>query len=326
MVRNVNTHVIVGSALALTLVAAPAFAAPYPVPNAKTEIQAAVDATNAAPSYQYRDNSLGWTSAYNSAGQYQSVDVAEQRVFNGVGNFHEIQWPSTRTRDKVQGPDYLDNPALRWELTVGVNNYEFPQWSDILTERLGRIDTVANLNFITVADKTTSGTDTVYRVGDGAIFEYVYTLNAGGRITRLELTRGAGVPETGKYETWEYVPVTVVQPEAASVAPIETVRRAIQAATLGSTIRALAKDSASTGNRLRQNLRKLRVWTKEAVGLENASGDGSEDEPIPRYVRIKVADVPGGVRIFRKNPYTGTRHEWRIGKRGGTWKAFRTLP
>ena len=317
---------LVGTAAVLALTCTPAMAAPYPVPNAKTEIQAAVDATNAAPSYQYRRNDLGWTSAYNAAGQYQSVDVDEQRVFDGVGNFHEIPWPSTRVRDKVQSPDYLDNSALRWELTVGVNNYEFPQWPDVLTERLGRIDSVANLDFITVADKATSGTDTIYRVGDGDFFEYVYTVNAAGRIVRLELTRGNRIPETGKYETWEYVPVTVVQPEAATVLPIATVRRAIQAATLGATIKALAKDSAATGNRQRQSLRKLRVWTKEAVGLENAAGDGSEDEPIPRYVRIKVANVPGGVRIFRKNPYTGTRHEWRIGKRGATWKAFRTQP
>ncbi len=62
---------LVGTAAVLALTCTPAMAAPYPVPNAKTEIQAAVDATNAAPSYQYRRNDLGWTSAYNSAGQYQ---------------------------------------------------------------------------------------------------------------------------------------------------------------------------------------------------------------------------------------------------------------
>ncbi len=317
---------IIGTTVVLALLGTPAVAAPYPVPDAKSELLASVTATNAAPSYQYRDNNLGWTSAYNAVGQYQEIDVDEQRVFDGIGNFHEIGWPSDRVRRKVQSPDYLDNPSLQWELTVGANPYEFPQWPDILTDRLGRLDGVANLDFITVADKSTSGTDTVYRVGDGDAFEYVYTVDATGRITRLELTRGNRIPETGKYQTWQYVPVVVTQPPADTVLPIATVRRAIQAATLNATIKALAKDSAATGNRLRQRLRKLRIWTKEAVGLENASGDGSEDEPIPRHVRIRVKNVPGGVRIFRKNPYTGTRHEWRIGKRGSTWKAYKTQP
>ena len=327
--RRVKTTAIAACTVTFTLVATPALAAPYPVPNAKTELLAAIDATNAAASYQYLDNSLGWTAAFTLAGQYQQVTVGEQRVVHGVGNYHRIDWPSAAVEEKVTGPDYLDNLALQWELTDAASPYAldyFRQWIDIRTERLGRIDSLANANFITVADKSTSGTDTVYRVGDGDYFEYVYTVDAGGRITRLELTRGNRIPETGKYETWAYVPVTVTEPAADTALPIATVRRAIQAATLNATIRSLARDSAKTGNRLRQNLRKLRVWTKEAVGLENAAGDGSQDEPIPRYVRIRVANVSGGVRIYRRNPITGTRHEWRITKRGANWKAHKTQP
>jgi hypothetical protein len=40
----------------------------------------------------------------------------------------------------------------------------------------------------------------------------------------------------------------------------------------------------------------------------------------------RVANVSGGVRVYRKNPITGTRHEWRITKRGSKWKAYKTLP
>ena len=88
-------------------------------------------------------------------------------------------------------------------------------------------------------------TPTAVVVGDGfAIahyyFEYVYTVDASGRITRLELARGNRIPQTGTYQTWEYVPVVVVQPSADTVLPIATVRRAIQAATLNATIRSLA--------------------------------------------------------------------------------------
>ena len=43
-------------------------------------------------------------------------------------------------------------------------------------------------------------------------------------------------------------------------------------------------------------------------------------------MRIKVANVAGGVRIYRKNPLTGTKHEWRITKRGAKWKAYKTQP
>ena len=253
--RRVKTTAIAACTVTFTLVATPALAAPYPVPNAKTELLAAIDATNAAASYQYLDNSLGWTAAFTLAGQYQQVTVGEQRVFNGVGNYHRIDWPSAAVEEKVTGPDYLDNLALQWELTDAASPYAldyFRQWIDIRTERLGRIDSLANANFITVADKSTSGTDTVYRVGDGDYFEYVYTVDAGGRITRLELTRGNRIPETGKYETWAYVPVTVTEPAADTALPIATVRRAIQAATLNATIRSLARDSAKTGNRLRQ--------------------------------------------------------------------------
>ena len=331
IVRSVKIYAIAGGTVALSLVAAPAFAAPYPVPDAKNELVAAIAATNAAPSYQYLDNNLGWTAAYNAAGQYQQVTTAdEQRVFNGVGNYHQIQWPSPAVEEKVTGPDYLDNLALEWELTDADSPYAvdyFPQWPYIQSEeRLGRIYSLANANFITVADKSTVGADTVYRVGDGDYFEYVYTVNAGGRITRLEVTRGNRTPLTGRFETWNYVPVTVTEPDPGTALPIATVRRAIQAATLNATIRTLAKESAATGNRQRQNLRKLRVWTREDVSLENAAGDGSQDEPIPRFVRIKVANVSGGVRIYRKNPITGTKHEWRITKRGAKWKAYKTQP
>ena len=331
IVRSVKIYAIAGGTVALSLVAAPAFAAPYPVPDAKNELVAAIAATNAAPSYQYLDNNLGWTAAYNAAGQYQQVTTAdEQRVFNGVGNYHQIQWPSPAVEEKVTGPDYLDNLALEWELTDADSPYAvdyFPQWPYIQSEeRLGRIYSLANANFITVADKSTVGADTVYRVGDGDYFEYVYTVNAGGRITRLEVTRGNRTPLSGRFETWNYVPVSVTQPDAGTALPIATVRRAIQAATLNATIRTLAKESAATGNRQRQRQRKLRLWTAEAVDLENAAGDGSQDEPIPRYVRIRVANVSGGVRIYRKNPITGTKHEWRITKRGAKWKAYKTQP
>ena len=54
--RSVKIHAIAGGTVALSLVAAPAFAAPYPVPDAKNELVAAIAATNAAPSYQYLDN------------------------------------------------------------------------------------------------------------------------------------------------------------------------------------------------------------------------------------------------------------------------------
>ena len=85
--RRVKTTAIAACTVTFTLVATPALAAPYPVPNAKTELLAAIDATNAAASYQYLDNSLGWTAAFTLAGQYQQVTVGEQRVFNGVGNY-----------------------------------------------------------------------------------------------------------------------------------------------------------------------------------------------------------------------------------------------
>ena len=310
----------------LTLVGAPAVAAPYPVPNAKAEIEAAVSATNAAPSYQYRRNELGWTAVFNTAGQYQQRTTQEQRVFNGVGNFHEIDWPSTHVRDKVRNTDYLDSPSLQWEFTEGANDFDFPQWPDVLTERYGRIDSIPNRNSITVADKSVVGAETVYRVGDGDYFEYVYTVDAGGRIVRIELTRANREAQTGQYETWEYVPVTVVEPDPDSVLPIAIVRRAIQAATLNTTLRTLTKRTATGSNNSRDDLRTMRRLAREIVQIENATGEGSEDEPIARSVRIKTRNVAGGVRIFRKNPYTGTRHEWRVTKPGARWKAVKTLP
>ena len=45
-----------------------------------TELLAAIDATNAAASYQYLDNSLGWTAAFTLAGQYQQVTVGRLDV------------------------------------------------------------------------------------------------------------------------------------------------------------------------------------------------------------------------------------------------------
>ena len=66
IVRSVKIYAIAGGTVALSLVAAPAFAAPYPVPDAKNELVAAIAATNAAPSYQYLDNNLGWTALIES--------------------------------------------------------------------------------------------------------------------------------------------------------------------------------------------------------------------------------------------------------------------
>ena len=46
---------------------------------------------------------------------------------------------------------------------------------------------------------------------------------------------------------------------------------------------------------------------------------------VPVYVKLRIRDVPGGVRVYRKNPITGTFHEWRI-TGGPAWRAFRTAP
>ena len=70
-------------------------------------------------------------------------------------------------RGEGHRPDYLDNLALEWELTDADSPYAVdysPQWPYIQSESgLGRIYSLANANFITVADKSTVEADTVYR-------------------------------------------------------------------------------------------------------------------------------------------------------------------
>jgi hypothetical protein len=310
----VKTTAIAACTVTFTLVATPALAAPYPVPNAKTELLAAIDATNAAASYQYLDNSLGWTAAFTLAGQYQQVTVGEQRVFNGVGNYHRIDWPSAAVEEKVTGPDYLDNLALQWELTDAASPYAldyFRQWIDIRTERLG--------------PHRLTGQRQLHHGGRQVHLGNRHRLpRRGRRLLRVRLHGRCGradhtarthprQPHPRRRASTRRGPTCLSQspsPRPTRLCPSRPVRRAIQAATLNATIRSLARDSAKTGNRLRQNLRKLRVWTKEAVGLENAAGDGSQDEPIPRYVRIRVANVSGGVRDLPQEPHH--RHPARV--------------
>jgi hypothetical protein len=322
---KIMRHIALATA-ALTLAASPAVAAPIPVPDAQAALALAVSATNSAPSYQYTSSYLGESATWNAAGQYAwTRDGRETRQFSDDTYYESIVWPSVRVRTKVRSPRYLDDPALEWQ-SIGVGSRyrtELDSWPDLVADpalRLGHVR--LTLSTATFADRTTTATSTQYTVGDGR-FDYAVTVDAGGRIIRLATTRFDGMPATDRAEEWTFGTVTVERPAAL---PIETVRRALQAATLNATIRDLTRERARQSNRRGDSLRRMRVMTEEAVALTNGTGDGSQDEPLPRFVKLKVRNVPGGVRVFRTNPYTGTKHEWRITQRSGRWTAFRTQP
>lgn len=309
------------------LIASPAVAAPIPVPQAEIELAAAVAATNAASTYRYASSYLGETAAWNAAGYYMyALDGRELRTYADGTFLQRINWPNPQTRAKVIGPRYLNDPSLEWMSISPASRYaeELTSWSDLVASpgsRRGHITYLIPLG-ATAADKTPTPAGTQYTLSN-ASYEMVFTVDSSGRIDRVNTTRFDGAVSTDRLETWEYSAVPIDRP--ASI-PIETARRAIQAATLKSTIREIARDAASDARRARSSLRTVRYDVEEDVDILNAAGDGSQDEPNPRLVKIRQRPIPGGVRIFRKNPYTGTFHEWRVTLRGGVWRAYRTAP
>lgn len=309
------------------LMASPAAAAPIPVPLAEAELATAVAATNAASTYRYTSSYLGETAAWNAAGYYMyALDGRELRTYADGSYLQRINWPSAQARAKVIGPRYLNDPTLEWMSISPSSQYavEIATWSDLVaspSSRRGYITYLIPLG-ATAADKTPSAAGTQYTLSNTA-YEMVFMVDAGGRINRVTTTRFDGAASTDRLETWDYSAVPIDRPAAI---PIETARRAIQAATLNTTIRQIAREAARDARSRRASLQTMRYDVEEDVDILNAAGDGSQDEPIPRLVRIKQRPVPGGVRIFRKNPYTGTFHEWRVTLRGGAWRAYRTAP
>lgn len=308
--------------LAAGLVGAqPAAATPLPVPDALAELHVAVDASNAAPEYSYRNNQLGWTAKYRAAGSYQEVTTEEVRIFEGVGNFHRISW-TPRVRDKVRG--YLDVPDLGWELSTDLLPYEFEQWIDIQSWRMDRLNDIANERFVTSADKTAHGDATVYTLA-GEAFEYKYTV-VDGLVTRRETTRGAGKPVEGDFETWDYGPVEIEQPGADAFRPIATVRRAIEAATLNRTIREIVRSVRRKARNRSLTPDRVRTRARQKVFSANVIGEGNVDEPIERSVRLKTRTLPNGVKVYSRNPYTGTVHAWAVVSGNSGWRTKKMAP
>ena len=276
---------MVGCVAVLTAVTTPAMAASIPLPQAAAELNAAIAATNAAPSYRYQETgSNGAQAAYNAAGQYEEnhFSFGHQLVFEGVGNFHEIKWRSDAVRDTVRG--YLNKPALQWEFVVGPNRYEYLEWADVPFNRYGRLDDL-NTASLRVADKTTSGSETIYHVSfAGTQLVDVFTVDAAGRLARRALADQSGKLLDDSRETWDFVPVTLTQPSPDTVAPIRDVDEAIEAATLGTTIKRVARDAARTANR-------RALSPKKAQGVR--AGQGVREElPWQRPCRGTLVPVP----------------------------------
>lgn len=316
--------IAITTAAILSLAISPAAADPITATQAVTELTAAIDATNNADSYAYTDAMMGWTAAFNrTAGQYEQNTDNAMKVFNGTGTYWAVQWPSTGVKNKVLSARYLDNPALQWQLVTGrLGDLEIPLWTDLLDprgERRGLIYFPPRETEIAYADKTLLPGATRYTIGD-SFYEQIYTVDPSGRITRLENTRAASAPVSGHVQTWEYVTVGVTAPAANTVLPYETVQRAIEAASLNKTLKSLAQGIATSSRG--RGLARMRVSARERVGIYNGGG---EDEQIPVYVKLRISSVSGGVRIYRKNPITGTFHEWRV-TRGPNWRAVRMAP
>lgn len=321
-------------------VAAPAGAAPIPPPQAIAEIEAAIAVTNAATTYRYVNNgSLGGEGApgdravYNlPAGQYQQRTFGgEQRVFQALGNYHRIQWPSPKVRKKVRSARYLDRPKLQWEKGADASRYRdtYLGWADVEGgRRVGTLENVALDYYVTSADKQATATGTRYQLnGTQPAFEQTYDVDGAGRITRIDWTKDLdGLPVTDANEAWEYGEFTVKKPPGAATARIRLVRRAIQAATLNATLKAIALRTVRLARSERLSVAQMRPYARIFVTEDvNGIGDGDAEDPVARYVKIRLRPVPGGVRIFRTNPFTGTAHEWRVVK-GKRWKAYRTAP
>lgn len=314
--------IAVVAAASAVFAAAPAQAAPIPAPQAVSELTAAIIATNDADTYTFTDLRRGQTAALNrTASQYQQDGL---RVFRDQGTFVEIDWPSERVARKVRGPSYLTNVLLQWsQLQAPIDNLEIPMWTDLLepnSDRLGQIYFPPREADVAYADKTAVPEGQRYIIGN-AYYEEIYTVDTAGRIVRLENTRGAGLPLSGEVRTWSYAPVSVAVPAEDTVMPYATVQRAIEAATLNNTIRDLARTSASDSRG--QGLRSMRAIAEENVGIYNAGG---MDDSVAVFVRIKIRNVSGGVRIFRTNPLTGTFHAWRVTRGSGGWQARKVAP
>ncbi len=203
---------------------------------------------------------------------------------------------------------------------VGPNRYEYLEWADVPFNRYGRLDDLNTAN-LRVADKTTSGSETIYRVSfAGAQLVDVFTVDAAGRLARRELADQSGNLLDDSRETWDFVPVTLTQPSPDTVAPIRDVDEAIEAATLGTTIKRVARDAARTANRRELSPTKAQGVVRAKVFAKNFRGKGRAAEPLSLYLKIQHK----GTRIFRENPYTGELVSWRIVQRGGKWKAVRT--
>lgn len=297
----------------LTLIAAPAQADPIPAVQAAAELASAVTATNNAEAYTWT-TSDGQAAKLNRASmQYEESGYSQLKVIGSVSYF-PIRWPSDRIRAKVLGPRYLNNPALVWASTSeSLGGLEIPLWSDVIaptSDRLGIIYSFPDASQITSADKTAApGGGFLYTITAGGTFSV--TTDSAGRISTLQDYRS---------QNWNYVAPTVTPPDPATTLPYSTVGRAIQSARLGQTIRDLARRIAATRTR---SLTELRSRAEEVVVIHNAGG---EDEQVPVYVKVRSRNVANGVRIFRKNPITGTFHEWRVTARARGWQAYRTAP
>lgn len=308
------------------MLASPAAAEPITPQQAATALSNAVIATNAANNYRFNDAQMPWSAAFNrAAGQYEQDGISRAKVFT-TGTYAAIQWPSPRVRTKVRGPQYLNTPRLEWAfLAAPIDGLELPMWEGIADdrsgERRGMIAFPPREIDIAYADRTVSPATTRYTIGN-EYYESVYTVDAAGRITRIDNLREAGESVSGHVRTWEYdIPVEVTTPAADSHLPYPTVERAIEAASLNSTLKGLAQEVARQ-NRGR-SLRQMRVDAQETIGFHNGGGEGDQ---APVYVKLKVRNIAGGVRMFRKNPFTGTFHEWQIRARGENWRATKTAP
>ena len=304
--------------------AGPAIADPIPASQAVTELTAAINATNSADSYSFSDVLMSETASFNrTAGQYEQQGFDTFKTFSATGTYYQIKWPSTAIRTKVLGPRYLNNAALQWELVTGpLGALEIPLWPDLIDvngERRGLIYFPPRESDIAYADKTAVAGGTRYAIGN-SMYEEVYNVDVSGRVVRLETTRAAGAAVAGHLKTWDYTPVAVTAPAAGTFLPYAEVQRAIEAASLNKTLKSLTRNTASS-NRGR-TLARMRVMAREKVTIYNAGG---EDEQVPVYVKLRIRNVPGGVRVYRKNPITGTFHEWRIID-GPAWRAVRTAP
>jgi hypothetical protein len=308
----VKIHLAILTA-SLTLIATPAYAEPIPATQAAAELASAVTATNNAEAYTWT-TSHGQAAKLNRASmQYEESGYSQLKVIGSVSYF-PIRWPSDRIRVKVLGARYLNNPALVWAFTSeSLGGLEIALWPDVIaprSDRLGSVYSSPDASQITFADKApTPGGGFQYTITAGSTTSV--TTDSAGRISSLQDYRS---------QNWNYVAPTVNPPDPATTLPYPTVGRAIQSARLGQTIRDLARRIAATRTR---SLTALRNIADEVVVIHNAGG---EDEQMPVYVKLRLRNVANGVRIFRKNPITGTFHEWRVTEGARGWRAYRTAP